>query len=63
MIEPTEILEVLQECKRFEKRAREYLDRRKKEASMKYMCYTTKEGGALKRASMDLSRALVAIRE
>jgi hypothetical protein len=60
MIEPKQILEALQECKRFEKRAREYLDRQKDQSTR--FCGPTKESAALKRASMDLSRVLVKVR-
>jgi hypothetical protein len=53
------IQEAEQECKRFLKRCTEAKKRIKED---KYALYGSKETGALKRSSMDLTRVLVKLR-
>ena len=54
---------VTAEIGRFIERAKEYIARIDKEAKFEYRCYTTKQGGALRRASLDLTRALAKMRK
>lgn len=56
------IIEAIHEAERFVKRARVALKRLSHEETQEWQCMGTKEVGAMKRASLDLTRALAELR-
>lgn len=57
------VLEAEKEAKRFLEKMREFKSRRKEDGETSKYIYGTKESGALKRASMDLTRSLAKMRQ
>lgn len=53
----------IREAERFIGRARAWMDRFHAESQSSWSCLNTREGGAMDRASLDLSEALVKLRK
>lgn len=53
----------IREAERFIQRARAWMVRYHTESQSSRACYNTREGGAMDRASLDLSEALVQLRK
>lgn len=53
----------IREAERFIKKAQAWMERHHAESQSSWTCYNTREGGAMDRASLDLSEALVKLRK